>query len=590
VHCCSFTKHKKNRVAMSRSNARRNNKNKKNNNRRQDPQQAYQKQILSQKFTDVAYGNLKAGDIEADIINKMDIPDQFPQAVIKEVQEIVATQSNPQDLLKDPKREDLTHLPFVTIDGADARDFDDAVHSYPDPDGSNKDGHILWVAIADVSHYVRPGTALDKEAKKRGTSVYFPSKVVPMLPEGLSNGLCSLKPDEYRACVAYEMKISAKGKVINAKMHNGVMKSVARLTYPQVLAGIDGKPDAAVAPIMDTLIKPMHNVFKSLLQSREARGAINFGFDEISVHTTKENPDVPEFDQITGDDARCLIEEAMIAANISAARDENKTKQGVYRVQGKPSARKKDTIKELLTLGVTSATGCESGKEISGKTFVSMLEEAELSDDPSHAKSLILRMQKRAFYTDKNVGHFCLALPEYTHFTSPIRRYPDLMVHRNLKTAFNFSAEPQSATMESDAKHCSYTERRADKASKEANKQYTMSYLYDLQGQSLNARIVDVSAARGIRISIDNCNYHTNLSKGDLPTGPYALNQDKDALVNTLTGHRFNIGDSLDVSLHFGLRDDDDAPVVFLDNPDQALPQTNAQPAKKKNKGQNPQP
>lgn len=575
---------------MSRSNARRKNKNHNNSNRRQDPQQAYEKQILTQKFTNIAYGSLKAGDIEANIIRKMEIPDHFPSAVVKEVQAIVATQSNPQDLLQDPKREDLTHLPLVTIDGEDARDFDDAVHAYPDPDGSNKDGHILWVAIADVSHYVRPGTALDKEAKKRGTSVYFPSKVVPMLPEELSNGLCSLKPDEYRACVAYEMKISAKGKVINAKLHNGVMKSVARLTYPQVLSGIDGKPDPAVAPIMDTLIKPIHNVFKSLLKNRDGRGAINFGFDEISVHTTKENPDVPEFDQITGDDARCLIEEAMIGANVSAARDENKLKQGIYRVQGKPSARKKETIKELLKLGVTSATGCESGKEISGKTFVAMLEEAELSDDPSHAKSLILRMQKRAFYSDKNIGHFCLALPEYTHFTSPIRRYPDLMVHRNLKTAFNFSAEPPSTTLESDAKYCSFTERRADKASKEANKQYTMSYLHGLQGQSLNARVVDVSAARGVRISIDNCNYQTTLGKADLPTGPYALNQDKNVLTNTITGHRFEIGDNLDVSLHFGLRDDDDAPVVFLDNPDQALPQSKAQPNKKKNKGQSPQP
>ena len=560
------------------------NKSRKHSNKSNQPSQ------FNQSFTKNAQRFGTNYDIEAVVIHDMGIPDRFPKAVEDEVAEIVAKQSDPSELLKDPAREDLTHIPFVTIDGEDARDFDDAVYAHADKDPKNKGGHILWVAIADVAHYVRAGSALDKEARERGTSVYFPSMVVPMLPEELSNGICSLKPNEHRACMAYKIKVSADGKVLDRELHQGVMKSQARLTYTQVLAAIEGKLDSQTKPIFDKLLKPLHKVYKSLAINRAQRDTIDFGYGEISVRNDKKKNKQPEFHQINGDEARSLIEEAMIAANISAGRDQTeKCDQGVYRVQDKPKAKNKEIIKTLKQLGVKSAGKHRSGQGLTQKDFNKMLSEAENSLDPHMARGMILRMQDRAIYTTDNKGHFCLALPEYTHFTSPIRRYPDLLAHRKLKDAFNFHSDPKTGSVKGDLKHCSYTERRAKKASKEVNKQYTMRYLYNMQGQDLSAEIIDISDKRGVRFKVKGCNYQANIDMRSLPHGRYSVNNDRDAIVNQDTGHVFKIGEKMDVTIHFAnLTGDEDTPVMFLVDADQALPQKprrNGGP-----KGQKPQP
>ncbi|MAH04214.1 MAG: VacB/RNase II family 3'-5' exoribonuclease [Pseudomonadota bacterium] len=534
--------------------------------RRNAPQK---RNSLSPNFTQNALVKYQSNDIDGDVIREMNIPDEFPQAVIDEVKQIVAREPDPKVLLSDPEREDLTQLPFVTIDGEDARDFDDAVYAYPDPDGGNKGGHILWVAIADVSHYVRPGSATDKEAKLRGTSVYLPGKVVPMLPEELSNGLCSLKPEEHRAVSAYKLKISGEGKVLDYKFTTGVIKSRARLTYTKVLDALEGRMDATTQPIFSSLIVPLHNVYKTLAGARVKRNAVDFGHNELSVHADPKGGKGPVFNLITGDDARALIEEAMIAANISAAREqENSCDAGVYRVQDVPEVKKLYTAKMLTKLGVKSAKKLKEGDTLSQKDFVHLLREADGSKDPNYARGLILRMQERATYSADNIGHFCLALAGYTHFTSPIRRYPDLMVHRNIKAVYNLAAgyALDEATAKTDLDLSADNERRNDAAGKEARKRYTMNYLVGKQGQELDAEIISVNDKGGVRLSIADCNYMTTLRMGELPAGSYQMNAARDTLINTTTGHEFTVGDKLKTSIHFNFKADEDLPTVLISN------------------------
>tara|TARA_R110002124_G_scaffold149220_1_gene315039 strand:+ start:181927 stop:183621 length:1695 start_codon:yes stop_codon:yes gene_type:complete len=521
---------------------------------------------------------LYLNNIEDNVIMDMGIPSQFSQAVIDEIKEIVATQSNPADLLNEANREDLTHLPLVTIDGEDARDFDDAVHAYADPEPTNKGGHVLWVAIADVSHYVRQGSAIDIEAANRSTSVYFPSKVVPMLPEELSNGLCSLKPNEHRACMAYEMKVNVHGDIIGRTLHQGVMKSTARLTYTQVLAAIEGKDDPATTAVSPALLTPLYEVFKNLKKARNKRNAVEFGYGEVSIRADEKSGSI-EFHHIDGDEARSLIEEAMIGANISASKDQDEV--GVYRTQEKPEARKAETLKDLKKLGVASAGQIKKGDGLSQKKFSLMLLEAERCEDPFLARSMILRMQKPAKYVANNVGHFCLALKGYTHFTSPIRRYPDLLAHRALKETFNFSAASEfidKSKLGSQLSDCSFKERRAKKASQEVNRQYMSKHFNAVQGDTLGAVVIDVSEKRGVRVLIDECKYQASIKFGNLPVGDYVISDDKKTLTNERSGHKFTIGDKLNVAFDNVLMNTEDMPEFFLTDENQALPRAGQQP------------
>ncbi len=328
-----------------------------------------------------------------------------------------------------PGREDLRALPLVTIDGEDARDFDDAV--FAEPAGN---GFRLVVAIADVSHYVRPGTALDREARERATSVYFPSRVLPMLPEELSNHLCSLMPDVDRLCMVCDMQLTRAGSVTKSRFYPGVMRSQARFTYTRVAAHLDGReplargPQARVAPVIDCL----HQVYKALRREREKRGALDFEAPEVKVlvDVAGRPTDIREYPR---NDAHRLIEECMIAANVQAAGFlKKKHLPALFRIHGQPDEDRIEDLKRFLAMrGVLL--------EISGDLKPARLQKvlAGISGRPDAAvlETAIIRSLPQALYQPLNIGHFGLALQEYAHFTSPIRRYPDLLVHRGIRHA-----------------------------------------------------------------------------------------------------------------------------------------------------------
>ncbi|MCS5595705.1 MAG: RNB domain-containing ribonuclease [Alphaproteobacteria bacterium] len=512
-------------------------------------------------------------DIETAILRHMDIPYEFPDEVMAEIDSIMAKYSNPEDLLNDPHFEDLTALPFVTIDGADARDFDDAVYCHPDDEGDNAGGHILWVAIADVSFYVKPDTAIDIEARKRGNSVYFPKKVIPMLPEELSNNLCSLRPDEHRATMAYRMKIDKNGNIISHTRHEGIIKSRARLTYNEVLDSFDGKMSAKVAPIYDDLIVPLNKVSKALEAAAIERGAISFDVEQLSIHVVGED-DCPEFREIQEDDARGLIAQCMIAMNMCTAKDQKTCKSGVYRVHEDPKAGNMEALETLKALGIISHSQIQEGIDKSPKSIQTLIKKAEECSDPDLAKHMIIRLQAAAKYSTENVGHFGLQIPQsvgYSHSTSPIRRYPDLLVHRNIKDHYGMAKDmmPQQHRKDLNAfcKTCSETERRADRAAKKVSEQYCMRYLNKLEGQILEAKIVHVGD-RGLKIRLKDLDLETYLGFNMLPKGSYDLNTRQQALVNNDTGHVFPTGYTIKVMIEPADRGELAMPVFHLANPD----------------------
>tara|TARA_R110002126_G_scaffold3263_2_gene18649 strand:- start:85626 stop:89081 length:3456 start_codon:yes stop_codon:yes gene_type:complete len=515
-------------------------------------------------------------DIESAILKQMGIPVDFPDAVRAEIDSIMATQSNPEDLLKDPSREDLTEIPFVTIDGEDARDFDDAVHAYPDNDPKNKGGHVLWVAIADVSHYVKTGSALDLEARNRGNSVYLPKRVVPMLPEELSNGLCSLRPDEHRACMAYKIQINKKGRIIDRSLHQGVMKSRARLTYNQVMDGMEGNADEHVAPIYDTLLKPLTDCYKLLKDASIERGAMTFGLEQLSIHVLGDD-DRPEFREITEDDSHSLIAESMIATNMCAAMDQKTCSNGIYRVHDDPSAGNIEALETLKMLNVITHTEFLNGIDKSPKGIQTLIDKANACSDPELGKHMIVRLQSAAKYTTDNIGHFGLQIKPsvgYSHFTSPIRRYPDLLVHRNVKDKFNMAQGMMPGALrrelETILEHCSETERRADRASKQVADQYCLRYLNKLDGQLLNAKIIRVSED-GLKIRLSELDLETVINIDQLPKGEYSVDSKQNALVNEDTGHVFPAGYTVNVMVSQNNDSEFGMPKFHIANPDHLL-------------------
>lgn len=515
-------------------------------------------------------------DIENAILKQMGIPVDFSDAARAEIESIMATQSNPEDLLQDPAREDLTDIPFVTIDGEDARDFDDAVHAYADDDPKNKGGHVLWVAIADVSHYVKTGSALDLEARERGNSVYLPKRVVPMLPEELSNGLCSLRPDEHRACMAYKIQINKKGHIIDRSLHQGVMKSRARLTYNQVMDGIEGRADEQIAPIYGSLIQPLINCYKLLQDAAIERGAMTFGLEQLSIHVLGDD-DRPEFREIKEDDSHSLIAENMIATNMCAAMDQKACSNGVYRVHDDPSAGNIEALETLKTLSVITHSEFLNGIDKSPEGIQALINKADACNDPELAKNMIVRLQSAAKYSTDNIGHFGLQIkPEvgYSHFTSPIRRYPDLLVHRNLKDKFNMAQGQMPSALrkelESILEHCSETERRADRTSKQVAEQYCLRYLNKLDGQLLNAKIITVSED-GLKIRLKELDLETVIKTDQLPKGEYSVDRKRNALVNEDTGHVFPAGYSVNVMVSQNTDNEFAMPKFHIANPDHML-------------------
>lgn len=469
------------------------------------------------------------------------IPHRFPLAAEAEAERAVATP------LAD--RTDLRSLPLVTIDGPDARDFDDAVFAEADQDPNNPGGFRIVVAIADVAHYVTPGSALDREALKRGNSVYFPDRVVPMLPEALSNGWCSLKPKEDRGCLAVEMKINAKGEIRSHRFMRALMRSAARLTYEQVQAAKDGKPDDLTGPLLEGAIKPLYLAYVALLQARRARGTLDLDLVERQVVLTSDGK-VEAIRPRERLDSHKLIEEFMIAANVAAAQAlEAKHQPCMYRVHEPPDPLKLEALRQVLEgLGFSFP----KGQVIRPRHFSEVLAKVEGSPAAPIVSDLVLRAQSQAHYSPNNAGHFGLALQRYAHFTSPIRRYSDLLVHRALIAGYGLGAD---GIKRDEAKHfedwgeaISLTERRAQAAEREVLDRFAALYLAERKGAHFAGRVASVTRF-GLFVRLDETGADGLVPIRTLPQDFYEHDERHHALIGRRWGRTFHLGDRVVVEL-----------------------------------------
>ncbi len=443
-------------------------------------------------------GDHMAAGMEIDIaIRAHELPQEWPRTVDDEIKGL-----KPEVLEEDKVgREDIRHLPLVTIDGEDARDFDDAV--YCEPHGK---GWRLLVAIADVSHYVQPGSALDAEGRNRGNSVYFPGRVIPMLPEVLSNGLCSLNPDVDRLCMVCEMFITPQGGVRKHRFFEGVMRSHARLTYTEMAAMVV-EGDGALRQQHQDIVSDLDNLYalyKLFRIRREKRGAIDFETTETQILFGKDRK-IERIVPTTRNDAHKIIEEFMIIANVCAAEFMLKHEiPALYRVHDKPSTEKLANLKEFLA---------EMGLKLNIRGepkpahYAKLLQAVEGRPDARLIQTVLLRSMNQAVYSPDNIGHFGLAFDSYAHFTSPIRRYPDLLVHRAIRylirggkvKKFNYSVSDMLAFGE----HCSMTERRADEATRDATDWLKCEYMLDRVGEEFDG-IITSATSFGIFVELDD--------------------------------------------------------------------------------------
>lgn len=458
----------------------------------------------------------------------------FPQEVI------LSTEG--MDIPPLGKRTDLRDIPLVTIDGKDARDFDDAVFAEQDTDSKNPNGYHLVVAIADVAYYVHPGSPLDKEAYLRGNSTYFPDRVLPMLPEKLSNDLCSLRPHEPRATLAVHMWINDSGKLIRYKFVRGLMLSRARLTYEQVQAAMDGNEDATTSPIMDSVIRPLYDAWKLLDKARIKRGALDLDIPErkIVVNEAGEMTGVAVRERL---DAHKVIEEFMILANVATATAlEEKQAPCIYRIHDRPTGDKL-----MNARGFLEAFGLSLPKEgVAGPAQLNhLLNKAKEMQTGFMISEIILRCQAQAVYHPENIGHFGLALDKYAHFTSPIRRYADLVVHRSLIKAFNLGegelSDVETVKTYEIADHISATERTSAEAERNAVDRFTAAYLRDKIGMEFEGRVSGVTRF-GLFIKLKETGADGLVPIRSLPSDYYVHDEANHALVGKRTGRVFRLG------------------------------------------------
>lgn len=417
-------------------------------------------------------------------IHEHGIPDVFPDEVLAE-----AAAAAPVEL---GARTDLRDVPLITIDPADARDHDDAIAARTDDAADNPDGHVLWVAIADVAHYVKPGSALDREAKKRGNSTYFPDRVVPMLPDGLSGDLCSLHEGVDRACLAVEIRIDTDGNKIGHRFVHGLMNSRASLTYEQAQAAADGNPDAATKPFVAPVIAPLWAAYRALVRARAARQPLELDLPERKI-ALSEDGKVTSVNFRDRFDAHKLVEEVMVLANVCAAETlEEKRVPQLYRVHEEPSPEKLQALRDAAqSMGLTLA----KGQVLKTSHLNKLLSQAAGTDNAEAVNITVLRSMMQAYYGPKSLGHFGLALRRYAHFTSPIRRYADLTTHRALIAAHRWEDYPipDYAELEKIGTHISQTERQSMLAERDTNDRYLSAFLADRIGSEFDGRIVGVA-------------------------------------------------------------------------------------------------
>ncbi|TVQ41336.1 MAG: ribonuclease R [Geminicoccaceae bacterium] len=445
-------------------------------------------------------------------------------------------------------RVDLRGLPLVTIDGVDARDFDDAVHARPDDDPKNQGGHVLTVAIADVAHYVRPGDALDQEAKKRGNSVYFPDRVIPMLPEPLSNGVCSLRPNENRACFAVEMVIDRNGALLRHRFGRGLMRSAARLVYEQVQAAVDGQTDDVTGPLLEPVIRPLFAAWAALDRARQARGTLDLDLPERVVQLGDDGKPV-RIATRERLNAHRLIEEFMVLANVAAAETlQQRKRAGLYRVHDRPDPVKIEALAQFLQ-------GLEIGWKASGlrtpKDFDKLLAQVREHPLKETINGYVLRAQSQAVYAPDDIGHFGLNLRHYAHFTSPIRRYADLVVHRALIEALDLGpggvrhVQGDLVGVGQDVSQC---ERRAMEAERKTVDRYVALFLQDRVGARFPARVTGVQKV-GLFVRLDEVGADAFVPISTLGHEFFVYDEAQSALFGERSGEHFGLGDRVELEL-----------------------------------------
>jgi ribonuclease R len=462
------------------------------------------------------------------------IPDIFPAEAVQEAERARAVTKR--------GREDLRDLPLVTIDGEDARDFDDAV--FAEPDG---EGWRCIVAIADVAHYVKPGSALDREAWARGNSVYFPDRVVPMLPEALSNGWCSLRPREERGCLFVEMRFDKAGTKTTHRFGRGIMSSFARLTYEGVQQAHDTGTDPESVPAGQ--VAHLYGAFRTLLAARERRGTLDLDVPERRVILDakgKVQAVVPR----SRLDSHRLIEEFMVAANVAAAEELEKLRQPcMYRVHDRPSDEKLEGLRQFLAgLGIKLAPR----DRIHPRDFSHVLEIVKDRPESRLVNEAVLRGQSQAAYSPDNIGHFGLALTRYAHFTSPIRRYADLLVHRalvaGLKLGRDGLAEEEAARFPDTAEHITQTERRAAQAERDAVDRYLAAWMSERVGDMFDARISGVTRF-GLFVTVEENGASGIVPLASLPDDRWQLDETGHGMTGRSTGLTFTLGQPVEVQL-----------------------------------------
>ena len=499
------------------------------------------------KITEILGENMAKG-MEVEIaIRKHDIPHVFPSAVEKQLKKWA------EDVPEEAKRGrvDLRDLPLVTIDGEDARDFDDAVFCQ-----KQGKGWKLWVAIADVSYYVRPKSALDTEAYNRGNSVYFPNRVVPMLPEKLSNGLCSLNPQVDRLCMVCEITLSAKGKMTDYRFYEAVMNSHARLTYNKVAKILE--KDTALCERYASLVphlQDLHDMYQALVKARQQRGAIEFETIE-SKFIFNALGRIERIEPVVRNDAHKIIEECMILANIASANFMAKHQEpALYRIHAVPSEEKLTAFRSFLTECGLSLSG---GNKPTPTDYAQLLEQIKPRPDHELIQTMLLRSMSQAVYSADNIGHFGLALEEYAHFTSPIRRYPDLTLHRGIKyllakqkgskrkTTDTGGYHYQLDEMDVFGAHCSSTERRADDATREVADWLKCEYMQDHVGEEFDGVISSVTGF-GFFVRLNDLFIDGLVHISGLANDYYLFDMPKQRLIGENSGMIFRIGDAVKV-------------------------------------------
>ncbi|KGE77808.1 MULTISPECIES: ribonuclease R [Halomonas] len=523
--------------------------------------------------------------MEIDIaIRSYEIPSEFPP----EVQDQIAGMS--AEVAEEDKahRVDLRHLPLVTIDDESARDFDDAVCAWQTKSGSWK----LLVAIADVSHYVRPGSPLDQEAISRGNSVYFPGQVVPMLPELLSNGLCSLNPDVDRLAMVCEMNISQKGAISRYRFYEAVFRSHARLTYNKVASILDDEDEQgdALREQYSELVKPLndlHSLYKVLRGARDERGAIDFETTETAIVFNDERK-IEKIVPRSRNDAHKIIEECMLAANVATARFLDKHDlPALYRIHERPSPERLDKLRLFLNELGLSLPG---GDEPTPQDYQTLAETIRGREDADIIQTVMLRSMSQAVYSPQNEGHFGLAYPAYAHFTSPIRRYPDLLVHRAIRSVIRGPRQTATVLREEGApveppskwcpytfeqmlelgEHCSMTERRADDATRDVESWLKCEFMSDKLGEVYSGTIASVTQF-GIFVRLDEFFVEGLVHVTSLPSDYYHYEAEKHRLKGERSGMSYRLGDG--VSVQVARVDLDDRKIDFELADDQPRPQ-----------------